>query len=100
MTTYSFRLEFDVPFETPSWDIQLDYIYTPGHPGRGPDMSGPGDPPESPSIETADIRYRKVGDDTWSPMPLDLQSFLGIDDDFLDDLWEILCENAEDEAER
>jgi hypothetical protein len=65
--------------------------WTPGSPGRGPNMNGPGEPPEAPEFEVLDVYEEGPG----GKKRPDLLALVLAD---LDRLHEEACEQVDEEA--
>lgn len=54
------RVDLTISVEDPVLDVEREYevecLVTPGSPGRGPSLDGPGEPPEDPEVEVTLVR--------------------------------------------
>ncbi len=99
MTTHTYTADFqiDLPWISDAYEIEIGYSITPARPARMPDMSGPGDPPESAEISIICAMWRPAGTkDTFFSIPDAEAEFLDIIP-MSDKLYDTLLDHAAEE---
>lgn len=94
--TYSGEIEMSWEHYHTTIQLEIDFYFEPGYPGRGPDLTGPGAPPEPPEVEITEIRglTPRAGEaPSVFEIPQVIRELLCIDEDN-DTLYESLVEYA------
>lgn len=92
---YSTELYIEGQWCDRTFDVEVDYTYTPGYPEQGPSYASGGEPACLPEIEIIMLEWRLQGAPArvqFRPLPKELWSF------FVNNvgrLWEDLVEDAE-----